>query len=72
MAIQSGVALPTRPQEPTEAKDPRILCDVPAPDYQVLDADRERQLLTRERITKLVLPVIPAFAGIQRGRGAVT
>ena len=38
LAAESGAALPTRPPESADARDLRILCNVPAPDHRALQS----------------------------------
>ena len=69
VAIESGAALPARGAEPAEAADMRLLCDVPAPDYQKMQADRvrqeaqeqaEREVLVRDRYDEFYRELRPS------------
>ena len=68
VAIESGASLPARAAEPAETADMRLLCNVPAPDYQQMRSDRvrqeareeaEREALVRDRYDKMYRELRP-------------
>ena len=68
VAIESGAALPARAAEPAETEDMRLLCNVPAPNYQQMRSDwvrqeaqekAERELLVRDRYDKMYRALAP-------------
>ena len=68
VAIESGAALPARAAEPAETEDMRLLCKVPAPNYQQMRSDwvrqeaqekAERELLVRDRYDKMYRALAP-------------